>query len=237
MEKVSSLEQVRQRINEEVCAAMARDDRWLLVHLTPKSDRTILLGSDTEFAGFQDSRELRGPRWRTLADAREFSDAGYSWVVAGERTAFVLFRQLLAGTVPKGVVMHVDAVHRWAPQCAKVKATVNSVTGFQNPELSENRGRSAKRPGRATRERLTASGCHLCKSKKDLTLHHLIPREMGGATEEDNLLSVCRPCHDAIHSGEIDVTDLVLEVYVKRAKLLLDAISDYDVNDSSADDV
>lgn len=237
METGSLHKLVRRRITEEVDTARARDDRWLLVHFTRKPDRTISLGSDTVFVRFQNSREFRGPRWRTLADAREFSDVGYSWVVAGERTAFVLFRQLLAGRVPKGVVMHVDALHRWAPRCAKVTATVNSVTGFQNHAFPENRGLSAKRPGRVTRARLTAGGCHLCKSNNDLTLHHLIPREMGGATEEENLLTVCRPCHDAIHSREIDVTDLVMEVHIKRTIRLLGAISNNDANGSGADDV
>jgi hypothetical protein len=43
---------------------------------------------------------------------------------------------------------------------------------------------------------------------------------MEGATEEENLLSVCRPCHDAIHRGEIDVKGLLMEVSVKRANWL-----------------
>jgi len=220
MMEEASLEQVRQRIAKEVHAARSRDDRWLLVHLTRRNDGTISLGSDTVFAGFNGSRELRGPRWRTLANALEFSNVGNSHVIAGELTAQILFHQLLAGNVPKGVMMHVDAVHRWAPQCAEITATVNSVRGLLNPEIPENRGRGAKRPGRATRERLTSNGCYLCSSKLDLTLHHLIPREMGGATEEENLLSVCRPCHDAIHRGEIDVKGLLMEVSVKRANWL-----------------
>lgn len=163
MESRSSFALEWQRITEEVCAAMARDDRWLLLQLTRQPDRTISLGADTVFAGFQDSRELRGPHWRTLADAWEFSDVGYSWVIAGERTAFVFFRQLLAGNVPEGVFMHADAI-------------------------------------------------------------------------QENLLTVCRPCHDAIHRGEIDVTDLVIEVQVKRTTRLLEAMSDNDANGSGADD-
>jgi len=123
MESRSSFALEWQRITEEVCAAMARDDRWLLLQLTRQPDRTISLGADTVFAGFQDSRELRGPRWRTLADAWEFSDVGYSWVIAGEQTAFVFFRQLFAGKVPEGVFLHADAIHRWAPRCAEVPAT------------------------------------------------------------------------------------------------------------------
>lgn len=229
--------QARHRIVEEVHAAKTRNDRWLLVHLTRKVDGSISLGADTVFEGFRDSRELRGPRWRTLASAQEFSTDGFSWVVAGELTAYVLFHQLIANNVPKGVIMHCDAVHRWAPQCAKITPTVNSIHGFLNADLSENRGRSAKRPGRVTRARLTSSGCHLCGSKLEVTLHHLIPRQMGGATEEENLLSVCRPCHDAIHSGKIDVTDLVMEVSIKRTIRLLQTANDQDLSGSSADDV
>jgi hypothetical protein len=237
MKTENSVAQAWHRILEEVRAARTRNDRWLLVHLTRKGDGAISLGADTVFEGFRDSRELRGPRWRTLANAQEFSADGFSWMVAGELTAYVLFHQLLADNVPKGVIMHCDAVHRWAPQCAEITPTVNSVHGFLNADLSENRGRSAKRPGRITRARLTSSGCQLCGSKLEVTLHHLIPRQMGGATEEENLLSVCRPCHDAIHSGTIDVTDLVMEVSVKRTVRLLQTANDKDLSGSSADDV
>lgn len=232
----NSVAQARHQIVEEIRAARTRNDRWLLVHLTRKSEGVIFLGADTTFEGFRDSRELRGPRWRTLANARESAD-GFSWVVAGELTAYVLFHQLLADKVPKGVIMHCDAVHRWAPQCGEITPTVNSVNGFLNADLSENRGRSAKRPGRVTRARLTFSGCHLCGSKLEVTLHHLIPRQMGGATEEENLLSVCRRCHDAIHSGKIDVTDLVMEVSVKRTVRQLQMMNDQDLTGSSTDAV
>ncbi|MGA4533244.1 HNH endonuclease signature motif containing protein [Ectopseudomonas chengduensis] len=84
---------------------------------------------------------------------------------------------------------------------------------------------AARRPGKKKRDELKANGCSCCGSKTDITLHHLIPREMGGATEEDNLLAVCRPCHDAIHSGDLDVTDLVLQINLKRAKNLVSSIS------------
>lgn len=237
MRQEDSLTEFRRRVVEEMRIALARDDRWLLIHLTRKDGGKIALGSDTLFQGFQDSRELRGPRWRTLASAQEFAEIGYSGVVAGELTASLLFRQLLAGKVPKGVVMHVDAVHRWAPKCAEITATVNSVHGFLNSEAAENRSRAAKRPGRVARARLTSGGCHLCGSKLELTLHHLIPREMGGATEEENLLSVCRPCHDAIHRNELDVTELMMQVSVKRVVQLLQSSSDDTRSGGGAGDV
>lgn len=230
------LAQLRQRMIQEIHAARERDDRWLLVHLTGGADGTIKLGSDTVFEGFKDSRELRGPRWRTLSSAQEFFDVGYSGLVAGELTAYLLFRKLLGKNVPKGVIMHLDAVHRWAPQCAETTATVNSVRGFLDPQIQQNRGLGAKRPGRVTRARLTSGGCYLCGSDLELTLHHLIPREMGGATEEENLLSVCRTCHDAIHRGEIDTTESVMEVSIERASRLLQSTHDDDLNGSTPGD-
>jgi hypothetical protein len=60
---------------------------------------------------------------------------------------------------------------------------------------------------------------------------------MGGATEEENLLSVCRLCHDAIHRGEIDVTDLVMKVSINRTVGLLHNRDDQDSGKNSADDV
>lgn len=208
MKPDNSSAKAQKRIVEEVRAARMRNDQWLLVHLTRKGDRVISLGADTVFEGFRDSRELRGPRWRTLDSAKEFYDAGFSWMVAGDLTAYVLFHQILAGNVPKGVIMHCDAVHRWAPQCAEITPTVNSVDGFLNANLTENRCQTAKRPGRVTRARLKSRGCELCGNQLEVTLHHLMPREMVGATEEENLLSVCRPCHDSIHRGKIDVSAL-----------------------------
>ena len=224
MEKDKSLE-IKDRVRLEIQAALREKDQWLLVHLSRKPDGTVSIGSDTVFGGFENSRELRGPRWQSLSSAREFKDQGFKWIVAGELSAAVLFRQLLNGVTPPGVIMHIRSVKRWAPECAEFHPTLNSVQGFVNPSLPENKSLAARRPGKKKRDELKASGCSCCGSKTEVTLHHLIPREMGGATEEDNLLAVCRPCHDAIHSGDLDVTDLVLQVNLKRVKNLISSIS------------
>lgn len=215
---------LQERLSTEVSAALQKGDQWLLVHLSVKGDKAISLGTDSTFHAFEDSRELRGPRWRTLDSARQFADLGYPWVIAGELSAYLLFQRLLNGVVPPGIIMHADAVHRWAPKCAEIVPTLNSVHGFLNPELPENKSRAARRPGRVTRRRLTNSSCRICGSTDNLTLHHLIPREAGGATEEENLLNVCRPCHDSIHERQLDVRDLVMEASIKRAQSILESI-------------
>ncbi len=228
MEQEIRTAQLRERLRQEVLVAGAKSDQWLLVYLARKPDRTISLGVDSMFEGFQDSRELRGPRWRTLQSARGFLDIGFRLVIAGEMTAYVVFQRLLVGDLPRGVIMHVDAVHRWAPDCVGIVPTLNSVRGFLNPALPENRSRGAKRPGRVTRDRLTARGCRLCGRSSDLSLHHLIPRAAGGATEECNLLSVCRPCHDGIHDGKINVQDLVMQGSLERVRQILASSAEHD---------
>lgn len=229
IDRKTRIAQLREALSQEVLAARARSDEWLLVHLSVKREGAISLGVDSVFEGFQESRELRGPRWRTLQSAREFSHVGFRLVVAGEKTAYAVFQRLLTGDVPPGMIMHVDAVHRWAPNCAEIVPTVNSVRGFLNPELPENRSLGTRRPGRAMRNRLTAIGCRLCGSTSELTLHHLIPRVAGGATEECNLLSVCRPCHDAIHNRQVDVNDLVMQVSVQRIRQIVRSVEEQEL--------
>ena len=48
--------------------------------------------------------------------------------------------------------------------------------------------------------------CRHCKGKsKDsrLEVHHIIFRSNGGSDEKENLITLCKTCHDKVHSGEI----------------------------------
>ena len=36
----------------------------------------------------------------------------------------------------------------------------------------------------------------------DLDHHHLVPRALGGADDESNLITLCRPCHGKWHKTE-----------------------------------
>jgi len=40
---------------------------------------------------------------------------------------------------------------------------------------------------------------HDCDRRNKLTVHHIIPRSAGGTDNLDNLITLCRECHDAIH--------------------------------------
>jgi hypothetical protein len=55
---------------------------------------------------------------------------------------------------------------------------------------------------------LTRDGycCQHCKGKskdKRLEVHHIMFRSENGSDEEDNLLTLCKTCHDALHRGEV----------------------------------
>ena len=41
--------------------------------------------------------------------------------------------------------------------------------------------------------------CVRCGTKKDLTLHHLIPRALGGDNDLRNLIVLCKTCHNGEH--------------------------------------
>jgi len=41
--------------------------------------------------------------------------------------------------------------------------------------------------------------CQDCGIRKRLTIHHIVPRTQGGSDHPDNLVTLCRTCHDAIH--------------------------------------
>ena len=58
---------------------------------------------------------------------------------------------------------------------------------------------------------LTRDGyiCQHCKGKskdKRLEVHHIIYSSNGGSDDEDNLITLCKVCHDGIHAGLIRVT-------------------------------
>ena len=46
--------------------------------------------------------------------------------------------------------------------------------------------------------RLADGKCELCGTTMFLTCHHIIPREDGGLNDLENLIALCRSCHDEI---------------------------------------
>lgn len=46
--------------------------------------------------------------------------------------------------------------------------------------------------------------CYRCGQKggRNLTVHHIIPRSVGGTYEMENLITLCSPCHDFVELEE-----------------------------------
>ena len=51
--------------------------------------------------------------------------------------------------------------------------------------------------------------CEHC-GKKAVDIHHIIYRSQGGKDEIDNLIALCRKCHDMAHNEELTKGDLML---------------------------
>lgn len=55
--------------------------------------------------------------------------------------------------------------------------------------------------------------CEICDSDLDIHGHHIIDHSFDGEATPENILVVCKKCHDKIHAGEI-----VIDTYDYRAK-------------------
>ena len=57
--------------------------------------------------------------------------------------------------------------------------------------------------------------CEVCnRVAKDL--HHVKFKSRGGTDEVDNIIALCRECHDEAHNGELTESDLKLSMYYNR---------------------
>jgi 5-methylcytosine-specific restriction endonuclease McrA len=53
------------------------------------------------------------------------------------------------------------------------------------------------------RQTETEKKCLICSETEDLQRHHLIPRKQGGTDVRENLIYLCRSCHEDIHTGRV----------------------------------
>lgn len=47
--------------------------------------------------------------------------------------------------------------------------------------------------------------CQICGSTEETQGHHIIDYQFGGAADEDNIVTLCRVCHNEVHAGRIDL--------------------------------
>jgi hypothetical protein len=68
--------------------------------------------------------------------------------------------------------------------------------------------------------------CERCRKRGPVDPHHVFARGMGGAGRLDlpeNLIALCRWCHDAFHAGNIKRAEL-LDLVAVRERTTVDAI-------------
>ena len=49
-------------------------------------------------------------------------------------------------------------------------------------------------------ELIVAAKLTKCHSKKDVQVHHILPLSRGGKSEKNNLITLCKDCHESRHS-------------------------------------
>lgn len=45
--------------------------------------------------------------------------------------------------------------------------------------------------------------CELCPSELEIHGHHIMDYSFGGEATPENILVICKVCHDEVHSGKI----------------------------------
>ena len=64
-------------------------------------------------------------------------------------------------------------------------------------------------------------GCRVCGGRGWLHIHHLVHWEVGGPTDDDNLVALCTGCHRAVHAGRLRLTG---DPTKRDGLLILDAV-------------
>lgn len=60
--------------------------------------------------------------------------------------------------------------------------------------------------------------CQICGKKHTrLEVHHIVYKSQGGTDDENNLITLCKDCHDALHDGQIILTKKPRKMNLKHA--------------------
>ena len=175
-----------------------------------------LIGSDTGwnlafgtcFAGFpegggpDDGVELREPV-PVYPDriTRLWEDAGQGWVVVNERAQLIwLFR--FGGNA---LIAEEVAREHLAEFVQPIEMVSNGAVGFRrfDPDAREVIRRRPRPRQKARILQRDGHRCQVCHRQPSndgdfrLELHHIRPFSMGGLTIDENLITVCKECHDS----------------------------------------
>ncbi len=152
------------------------------------------------FAEWERAKEkLAAEAGESIGDAemlRQFA----RFVLAGE-FSFAAAEMRLAARPSAQVV-----VHRCDGCRAATAATADgpiAVDGATADALACDAGSSTVRDRVLARD---GGRCLVCGRPVDLHAHHVVPRAEGGPDTEENLVTLCRPCHGRLHDGRLTIT-------------------------------
>jgi 5-methylcytosine-specific restriction endonuclease McrA len=196
IEEAAALLKCTDRCRREIQAALAIEDRWLRISYGFHPDlRDWSWSAQSEWVGWKNQREVRGPRWEAFVEAAYWAHFVPLEVAAGPFSYRALKREWPRGT---RAILHYRVAEHWVPKlCAPREMLHSKKYGFISDKHRVAHALSSRRPGRVARTRLRKQ-CHLCGGKEDLTLHHVLGRQYGGATEPENLVCLCGACHDRV---------------------------------------
>ena len=70
---------------------------------------------------------------------------------------------------------------------------------------------------------LDRNQCQRCKSPRFVTVHHIVPRDQGGSDAIENLITLCRECHDEVECSGLYTRRQIVYSYDPPSLVEVDA--------------
>ena len=166
-----------------------------------RNDITKLL---EERKGFRKARRNRKTRYRKTRFLNRVKSKHKGW---------------LAPSVEQKINCHITSIQKVCRLLPIKKIIVETaqfdIQKLQNPNIQGKEYQQGKLYGFANAREYVLNRdnytCQHCKGKsKDfhLHIHHIIFRRNGGSDDVDNLITLCKTCHNSLHNGEFKIIKL-----------------------------
>lgn len=192
--------------SRKVKELLKTDNSFLLVNINISNYE---FSYDTIWTGFDDKCELRTARFLRLKHLHKLEETGYGIIVYNKKS----IKQWIKRGAGKAI-FHEKIIKTLFPACLKPKKCISSAKHGVFFNISSPCGVKLhrRRPNKTEKNKIFLKRgklCYICKSSKDITLHHLLPRAFGGGTEIDNLVPLCKKCHGNVHKDHAKLQKLM----------------------------
>ena len=80
------------------------------------------------------------------------------------------------------------------PERARVAAIFDFFNGYMEKIIDLDQSSPGPRNGKIKKR----GACFLCRHRRNLSAHHIIPKSLGGTDARGNIITLCRPCRDLV---------------------------------------